>query len=119
MSRFYSHAGTLICPIPQSHGTQIVRPDLLNVLNCLNQMRHEFGWVLCSREMTQIRHALVHGTWDLFGRLLRHLGRVRPVVFAGEHVYGAALRVDGCDAGAAVPAAKVEVEVAVEDLDRD
>lgn len=86
------------------------------MLNRLDQMRHKLGRILRRREMAQVRHRLVHGTRDLVRRLLRHVGCVGPVVLARQHVHGAVLRVDGCDARAAVPAAEVEVEVAVEDL---
>ena len=107
---------TLIRAIPQPHITQVSRPNLLNMLNGLDQMRHKLSRVLCGGEMAEIRHGLVHGAGNLVGRLLRHLGCVGPVVLARQHVDGAALRIDGGDARAAVPAAKVEVEVAVEDL---
>lgn len=104
--------------LTQPHRAQIPRPNLLNMLHRLNQMRHKLGRVLRRREVAQVRHSLVHRAGDLVRRLLRHVGRVGPVVFAGEHVDGAGVCVDGGDAGAAVPAAEVEVEVAVEDLER-
>lgn len=102
--------------VAQTHRAQIVRPDLLNVLNSLDQMWHKLGWVLRCREVAQVWHRLMHCTWDLICRFLRHLGCVGPIVFASQHVYGAVLCIDRCDAGATVPAAEVKIEIAVENL---
>lgn len=109
-------ADALIRSIAQPHVTHILRANLLDVINRLNQVRHKLCRVLCCGEMPQARHRLVHSTRYLVRRLLRHVGRIGPVVFAREHVHGTALCVDGRDAGSAVPAAKVKVEVAMEDL---
>lgn len=56
------------------------------------------------------------GAFDLVRRLLRHVGCVGPVVLARQHVDGARVGVDVGNARAAVPAAEVEVEIAVEYL---
>ena len=53
---------------------------------------------------------------DLIRRLLRHLGRIGPIILAREHVHRTRVRVDTCHARAAVPAAEVEIEVTMEDL---
>jgi hypothetical protein len=86
------------------------------MLYSLQQIRHKLGRILRRREMSQSLHSLVLRAGDLIGCSLAHLRRVGPVVFACEHVDGARVGVDGGDAGAAVEAAEVEVEVAVEDL---
>ena len=101
----------LIRPIPQPHRTQSLTPDLLNMLNRLNKMRHERLGVLRRGEVAQARHGFVLGAGNLVRRLLPHLGRVGPVVLAREHVYRAAICVDAGDARAAIPAAEVEVEI--------
>lgn len=85
------------------------------MLNRLNQMRHKLLRILRRRKVAQLRHGLVHSSRDLVRRLLTHLWCIGPVVLAREHVDWASLRVDGGHAGAAVPSAKIEVEVAVED----
>ena len=100
----------------QPHRAQILRPYLLYVLNRLDQMRYKLLRILRRGEVAQARHGLVPRAPYLVRGLLGHLGRVGPVVFAGEHEDGAGVCVDVRDAGAAVEAAEVEVEVAVEDL---
>lgn len=87
------------------------------MLDRLDQVRDELLRVLRRREVAQLRHSLMFRALYFVRCLLRHLRRVRPVVFAGEHEDGAGVRVDVRDAGAAVEAPKVEVEVAVEDLE--
>jgi hypothetical protein len=102
-----------ISTIPQPHSAKTLAPDLLNMVNCLNQMRHKFLWVLRSREMAQVWHSLVHSTRDLVCSLLRHFWSIGPVVLACEHVYWASLCVDRCYTRPTIPATEIEVEVSV------
>ena len=93
----------------QPHGTQALAPHLLNMLNRLQEMRHKLLRILGGREMAQAGHGLVLRALDLVGRLLRHLGRVAPVVLAREHEHGARVGVDGRYSRSPVPAAEIEV----------
>lgn len=113
----YTDRADSVRAVAQTHGTQSLASDLLDVVNCFNQMGYECLRVFGRWEVSQAGHSLVFGSWYLIGSLLRHLGRVRPVVLAGEHVHRAAVGVDGGNARATVPAAEVEVKVAVEDLE--
>jgi hypothetical protein len=100
-----------IRPISQTHSAQTLTPNLLNMLNSLNQMRNELRRVFSGREVSQVGHNLVHSASNLVCSLLRHLGSIRPVVLAREHVDWATLCVDGCHARPAIPAAKVKIEI--------
>jgi len=108
----------LIRAVTQPHSTQIIRPYLQYMINRLNKMRHKLRRIFRRREMTQIRHRLVHRSGYLVRRLLSHLWGVGPIVLAGQHVYGTVLGIDRGYAGSSVPTSEVEVEVAVEDLGR-
>jgi hypothetical protein len=50
------------------------------MINRLNEMRHEPRRILRSRKMPKTWHGLVLSTWNFVRGLLRHFGRVRPVV---------------------------------------
>jgi hypothetical protein len=52
------------------------------MINRLNEMRYEPRRILRSRKMPKTWHSLVLSTWNLVRGLLRHLGRVGPVVFS-------------------------------------
>ena len=106
----------LIRAVTQAHSTQIIRPYLQYMINRLNEMRHKLRRILGSWEVTEVWHRLVHRSGYLVRRLLSHLWGVRPIVLAGQHVYGAVLGIDRGYAGSSVPTSEVEVEVAVEDL---
>lgn len=82
-------------------------------------MRDKLCWVFRGWEVAQTRHRFVNRSWNLICGLLRPLMSVRPIIFTRQHVYRAALGVDGGYTRTAVKAAKVEVEVTVKDLYRN
>lgn len=107
----------LVCSITQTHCAQILASNLLDMVDSLNQVWHKYFWVFCCWEVAESRHSLVHCAWDLVCSLLRHLGRIRPVILASEHVDRTVLSIYGRDPRTAIPTAKIEVQVAVEDLE--
>lgn len=109
------YSATLIVRHPQNTPVDIRLPRVLYPLNGLHQIGDKSLGVLRSWEVTQSFHRLVHCAVNLICCLLAHLGCVRPVVLARQHVYRALLAVDLRHPVSSVPASEVEIKVAVED----
>jgi hypothetical protein len=101
-----------------SQARQSLRPHFLDPLHSTEQIGDQASRILGRRKVSQPLHALEVGPFDLLAGRLRHLRGRRPIVLAGQEIHGAFLAVDLADALAGVKAAKVEVEIAVEDTVR-
>lgn len=93
-------------------------PRLLDPLYSGNQIGDKSSRVLRRWKVPQPSHALEIGTLDLLRRRLRHLRCSGPVVLASQEVHWAFLTVDLTDTITGVKAAKVEVEISMEDTVR-
>lgn len=75
---------------------------------------HESSWVLRRWEVAKAFHLLEIRPGYLVRRRLAHLWRGAPVVLSSEEVYGALAHIDLLYAIPGIEAAKVEIEIAVE-----
>jgi hypothetical protein len=72
----WSNNDRSVSAIAQTHGAQTLAPDLLDMFNGLNKVRHERLRVLSRWKVTKTWHGLVLSARDLVCSLLRQLRRV-------------------------------------------
>ena len=111
------HDTPLAQSIHQTSSPLRLLPPTLNKVQGAQEVRKRCFRILSQWKMTKILHSVKDSAGNLISSGFTGFGRTAVVVFTCQHVYRAECGVDLLDSAAAIPATKVEFEVASEYVD--